>query len=231
MVVTSLFAPLLSGRRVKLVGEEAGIDGLAASLKVDQGLSFVKMTPAHLEMLSHEATAEPAADWSRCFILGGEALMAESLSFWRKNAPQTRIVNEYGPTETVVGCCIYEVSAQTPTTGPVAIGNPTNNTQLYVLDQRMRLVPRGVVGELFISGDGVARGYHNRPSLTAERFLPDPFSSTPGSRMYKTGDLTRMQADSSLEYRGRNDEQLKIHGYRIEPGEIETALRQHRVSS
>ncbi|HKG80853.1 MAG TPA: amino acid adenylation domain-containing protein, partial [Pyrinomonadaceae bacterium] len=227
MVVTSLFAPLLTGGKVRLAAEESGVDALVESLKLDRDLSFIKLTPAHLELLAEETAAVQVSDWTRGLILGGEALMAEPILYWRRNAPQTRIFNEYGPTETVVGCCVYEVSEQTPDTGPVSIGSPTANTQLYVLDRRMQLVPRGVVGELFISGDGVARGYHNRPALTAERFLPDPFSGTPGSRMYKSGDLTRLSSDGNLDYLGRNDQQLKIRGYRIEPGEIESVLRQH----
>src|SRR5258706_4700255 len=144
MVVTTLFAPLLNGRRVRLSTEASSIDGLAESLKADCGMSFVKMTPAHLELLAQASAGERVSDWSRAFILGGEALMAESLSFWRENAPRTRIFNEYGPTETVVGCCVYEVLEQTPATGAVSIGSPTANTQLYVLNQRMRLSPRGV---------------------------------------------------------------------------------------
>jgi amino acid adenylation domain-containing protein len=227
MVVTSLFAPLLARTKVRLIADESPLDGLVESVKIDRELSFVKLTPAHLEMMAQEIAGEAVSDWSRAFIVGGEALMAESISFWRRNAPQTRIINEYGPTETVVGCCVYEVAQDTPATGPVSIGWPTANTQLYVLDNRMQLVPKGFVGELFISGDGVARGYHNRPSLTAERFLPDPFSGTPGLRMYKTGDLTRLSADAGLDYLGRHDQQLKIRGYRIEPGEVETVLRQH----
>ncbi|HET9711735.1 MAG TPA: amino acid adenylation domain-containing protein, partial [Pyrinomonadaceae bacterium] len=227
MVVTSLFAPLLTGTKVKLIADESPLDGLIESVKTDRDLSFVKLTPAHLEMMAQEIPAESVSDWSRAFIVGGEALMAESISFWRRNAPHTRIINEYGPTETVVGCCVYDVTQDTPATGPVSIGWPTANTQLYVLDDRMQLVPKGVAGELFISGDGVARGYHKRPSLTAERFVPDPFSTTPGARMYKTGDLARLSSNAGLDYLGRNDQQLKIRGYRIEPGEIESVLRQH----
>ena len=224
MVVTSLFVPLLAGRRVKLAVEDSGVDALVQSSKVDHDLSFVKLTPAHLELLAQETAGEQVSGWTRTFIVGGEALMAESISFWRNKA---RIVNEYGPTETVVGCCIYDVSEQIPAAGPVSIGTPTANTHLYVLDSRMQLVPRGVAGELFIAGDGVARGYHNRPALTAERFLPDPFSRTPGAHTYKTGDVARLSADGNLDYLGRNDQQLKIRGYRIEPGEIETVLRHH----
>ncbi|MBV9790643.1 MAG: non-ribosomal peptide synthetase, partial [Chloroflexi bacterium] len=109
----------------------------------------------------------------------------------------------------------------------ISLGPPIANTQLYVLDQRQRLVPVGVVGELYIGGDGVARGYLNRPALTAERFIPDPFSDQPGSRLYRTGDLVRYRYDGTLEFHGRADHQIKLRGFRIELGEIETALRQH----
>src|SRR5206468_10695914 len=126
--------------------------------------------------------------------------------------------NEYGPTETVVGCCKYEVSPDDPETGPVLIGRPIANTRLYVLDRHRMPVPTGEAGELYIGGAGVARGYLNQPELTAERFLANPFE--PGTRMYRTGDLVRYRADGNLEFLGRVDDQVKIRGYRIEPTEV-----------
>ncbi|HYO59951.1 amino acid adenylation domain-containing protein, partial [Archangium sp.] len=147
------------------------------------------------------------------------------------HAPQTRLINEYGPTETVVGCCIYEVAAGDAEAGSVPIGKPIANTQLYVLDRSLQLVPMGVLGELYIGGDGVGRGYLERPELTAERFIPDPFSAEPGARMYKTGDLVRYLSDGNLDFIGRVDTQVKVRGFRIELGEIEAVLAQHPAVS
>jgi acyl-coenzyme A synthetase/AMP-(fatty) acid ligase len=164
---------------------------------------------------------------TKLFVIGGENLLSESLLSWRDGAPSTRLINEYGPTETVVGCCVHEVSASDPRTGPVPIGRPIANTQLYVLDRHMNPLPPGVAGELYIGGAGVARGYLNRPELTRERFLADPFVEGPGRCLYKTGDLVRHRVDGTLEYLGRTDDQVKIRGYRIELGEIESKLAQH----
>ena len=138
-------------------------------------------------------------------------------------------MNEYGPTETVVGCSIYTVPPGRAISGAVPIGLPIANTQFYVLDARLQPVPIGVVGELYIGGDGVARGYLGRPDLTAERFIPDPFSGEPGCRLYKTGDLVRLLADrmANIEFLGRRDHQVKIRGYRVELGEVEAVLAEH----
>jgi non-ribosomal peptide synthetase component F len=134
------------------------------------------------------------------------------------------LFNEYGPTETVVGCCVHEVQAADPRSGSESIGRPIANTQLYVLDGNMGPVAPGVIGELFIGGVGVGLGYLNRIELTAERFLPDRFSGVSGARLYKSGDLARYRSDGTLEYLGRADDQVKVRGYRIEFGEIEATL-------
>src|SRR5262249_40558859 len=146
-------------------------------------------------------------------------------------APAMTLVNEYGPTETVVGCCVYTVTSATPARGPVPIGRPIANTQLYILDGRGEPVPVGVTGELYIGGDGVAPGYWGPPDLTSERFVPDPFSMAPGARLYRTGDLARYLPDGNIEYQGRIDHQVKIRGFRIELGEIEAVLAEHSAVS
>ena len=155
------------------------------------------------------------------FVIGGEGLFAENLRVWREAAPRTRLVNEYGPTETVVGCCVYEVRQNDPHNGPVPIGRPIANMRMYILDEDLRLLAEGVMGELYIGGVGVARGYLNREELTKERFLSDPFVGDPDARMYKTGDLARCRKDGLIEYLGRTDNQVKIRGFRIELGEID----------
>ena len=224
LTVTSLYPALLAGGQVELLPEDVGAQSLVASLRHGTQRGLVKITPAHLELLNQQVSASEAAGITRAFVIGGEALTAESLRVWRESAPQTRLINEYGPTETVVGCCIYEVRPEDPGNGPVPIGRPIANTQLHVLDEALQPVPAGAMGELYIGGAGVARGYLNRPELTRERFLPDTFSGRPGARLYKTGDLARYRSDGILEYLGRVDDQVKVHGYRIELGEIEATL-------
>jgi acyl carrier protein len=161
------------------------------------------------------------------FVIGGEAMKGESLSFWRRHAPTTRLINEYGPTETVVGCCVYEVPAGEVVAGAVPIGRPIANMQAYALDKRMKPVPVGVVGELYIGGAGVGRGYLNNPALTAERFVPNPYASQGGERLYRSGDMVRYLSEGDIEYVGRRDQQVKLRGFRIELGEVESVLTRH----
>ncbi|BCL83203.1 non-ribosomal peptide synthetase [Ktedonobacteria bacterium brp13] len=227
LTVTSLFVPLLTGQSLLLLSEEPGISALAAALSDKNGFTLAKVTPSHLEALRQVVSAEQLADATQVLIIGGEALRHESLAFWQRSAPRTRLINEYGPTETVVGCSIYEVPRESTSTGAVPIGKPIANMQLYVLDKHGQLVPVGVTGELYVGGEGVTRGYLNRPELTAERFVPHPFSSEPGARLYRTGDLARYQSNGDLEYVGRVDHQVKLRGFRIELGEIEAVLDKH----
>jgi len=225
LTVTSLFAPLLSGGAVTLVPEDLGILGLAEALRTGGDFSLIKLTPSHLEALSTELRDTELAGRTRALIIGGEALFARHLEIFREKAPETRLINEYGPTETVVGCAIHEVPPGPLPEGAIPIGRPIANTRLYVLDPQLRPVPIGVTGEIYIAGAQVGRGYLNRPELTAERFLADPFVN--GARMYRSGDLGRHRADGELEYLGRVDSQVKVRGFRIELGEIEAALVQH----
>nr|WP_249798555.1 amino acid adenylation domain-containing protein [Bradyrhizobium zhengyangense] len=224
LTVTSLYTTLLGGGTVELLPEDVGAQELLAALKAPGKRGLVKITPAHLELLNAQIAPEQAADAASAFVIGGENLVAETLRLWREHAPATRLFNEYGPTETVVGCCVHEVQIDDPTSGSVCIGRPIANTQLYVLDENMTPVAPGVAGELFIGGTGVGLGYLNRPELTAERFLSDPFSTETDARLYRSGDLARFRNDGVLEYLGRADDQVKIRGYRIELGEIEANL-------
>jgi amino acid adenylation domain-containing protein len=231
LTLTALFAPLLAGRRVELLPSRPGVESLAAALASGRDWSFVKLTPSHLALLAG-ALGKGAANGSgggrmRTLVVGGESLPAASLSFFRDREPGLSAVNEYGPTETVIGCSFHRVGPGDPWEGDVPIGRPIANARLYVLDRGLRLVLQGARGELAIGGLGVARGYHGRPDLTAERFVPDPFATSPGERLYLSGDLVRQAADGTLSFLGRNDEQLKIRGHRIEPGEIEAALAMH----
>jgi len=235
LTITGLFAPLMVGRRVQILPEDIGVETLSTALREERNYSLVKITPAHLELLSQQLSPEEVTGRTRAFIIGGENLLGETIAFWQDHAPDTVLVNEYGPTETVVGCCVYQVPEGEHIEGSVPIGRPIINTQLYILDPNLQPVPLGVPGELYIGGAGVARGYLNRPELTAKCFIPDPFTPTArgggqggaGARLYKTGDLCRYLPDGNIEFLGRTDHQIKIHGFRIELGEIEAVLSQH----
>jgi amino acid adenylation domain-containing protein/non-ribosomal peptide synthase protein (TIGR01720 family) len=227
-IFPSLFAPLLAGTSVILIPESHALEALAASLRTAGTFSMVKITPSQLEVLNQQIRQQAGrAGGVRTLVVGAEALRGELLASWQSAAPRTILLNEYGPTETVVGCSIYQV--ETAIAGAVPIGLPIANTQFYVLDAQMQPVPIGVPGELYIGGDGVAWGYHNRPTLTAERFVPDPFGATPGKRLYKTGDSVQYLSDraGNIVFMGRLDDQVKIRGYRVEPGEVEVLLGRH----
>lgn len=224
LTVTSLYPALLTGGQVELLGEDVGALNLLAALRETKHRNLVKITPAHLETLSQQLSGREMAGLTDLFVIGGENLQAENLRVWRESAPRTRLINEYGPTETVVGCCVYEVRPEDPHNGPVPIGRPIANMRMYILDENLLPQAPGVMGEIYIGGVGVARGYLNREELTRERFLKDPFSSDKEARMYRTGDLGRYRQDGIIEYLGRTDNQVKVRGYRIELGEIEAAL-------
>ncbi|MBW4506977.1 MAG: amino acid adenylation domain-containing protein [Scytonematopsis contorta HA4267-MV1] len=227
LTITSLLSPLLVGCAVELLPEEQGIEALSQALSKSSNLSLVKITPAHLELLKQQLSKENIANKTKAFIIGGENLLAENITFWQDVAPDTILVNEYGPTETVVGCCVYQVPVGKGSSGSIPIGKPIANTQLYVLDKYLQPVPIGVPGELHIAGIGLARGYLNQAELTALKFIPNPFSNNEGDRLYKTGDLVRHLPTGDIEYIGRIDNQVKIRGFRVELGEIEAAINNH----
>ncbi|HEY0738440.1 MAG TPA: amino acid adenylation domain-containing protein [Herpetosiphonaceae bacterium] len=163
----------------------------------------------------------------RLVIGGGEAIVPERLKSWQQLVgSRVGLINAYGPTETTVSATSYTATGDESVTATVPIGRPMANTHLYILDAALQPVPIGVIGELYIGGERVARGYLNRPELTAERFIPDPWSGS-GTRIYRTGDLARYRADGNVEFVGRGDNQVKIRGFRIELGEIEAALARH----
>jgi amino acid adenylation domain-containing protein len=158
-------------------------------------------------------------------LIGGEALSVEHVRRAYAHLPWTQIVNGYGPTENTTFSCCYPIPRDLPAEAhSVPLGRPIAHSSAYVLDERMRPLPAGLVGDIYLGGDGVARGYRSRPDLTAHHFLPDPFDSAPGARLYRSGDLGRFLPDGTLEFHGRRDGQLKIRGYRIEPAEVEWAL-------
>jgi amino acid adenylation domain-containing protein len=237
LTITALFTPLAAGGCVVLAGLDlAGLQDLAdlhnpSDSQVQPGhrerrieFSFVKATPSHLPMLE---ALTGAFSPSQELLLGGEALTGEALRPWREQHPGVTVCNVYGPTEATVNCTEYRISPgdECPP-GLVPIGRPLDNNQVYVLDAGLHPVPAGIVGELYVAGAGVARGYQDRPGLTSHRFVACPYGA-PGERMYRTGDLVRLQSDGNLVFLGRADDQVKLRGFRIELGEIEAALTGH----
>jgi amino acid adenylation domain-containing protein len=225
--ITRPSTPLLRGRRIRLLRDREEIDELYAQLQTNKDCGLVKLTPALLDVLGNRLVSEGVHSRVGIFVIGGELLSPTTIRLWRQIQPDAQLVNEYGPTESVVGCTSYEISPDTALTESIPIGRPIANTQIYILDSHGQPVPVGVAGELCIGGAGVARGYWNRPELTAERFLPDPFTRQAGVRMYKTGDIGRWLPSGTIEFLGRNDDQVKIRGFRIELEEIRGRLLEH----
>jgi amino acid adenylation domain-containing protein len=223
LTVTGLLAPLVVGQKVILLRESDGVDGLLEAVRSGHDYTLIKLTPTHLIALNHVLAQEQMKGKVRTLVVGGEALYRETVAPWQTNAPDTRIFNEYGPTETTVGSCVYQCGAQILGSDRIPIGTPINNTQLFVLDANLEPVPSGIIGELFIGGDGLARGYLNSEELNKTKFIQGP----DGRRIYRTGDMVRLCGDGNLEYLGRMDRQVKIRGFRIELGEIESALISH----
>ncbi|WP_372390813.1 non-ribosomal peptide synthase/polyketide synthase [Xanthomonas sp. NCPPB 3582] len=225
--LTTLVTPLLCGKQVVLLADENHRCLMQLLAYCQQSSPWLlKVTPAHLEALAGMA-ATPPRSTPHMIVVGGEQLTWRCVEKFRERVlSHAVIVNEYGPTETAVGCTVYasHVGDAPALASAVSIGRPIANTKMYILDQQGAPVPIGVAGELYIGGVGVARGYLNRAELTAARFLKDPFSDAPSARMYKTGDLVRWLPDGNIEFLGRNDFQVKIRGLRIELGEIEAKL-------
>ena len=215
-----LLPPVCGADLMIATGEEIREPDRLRSLIERQGASAMQATPQTWRLL---LAAGGVPTGLRLRLCGGEALprdLADQLS-----TPETVLWNVYGPTETTVWSAAGVVADGL---GPVEIGEPIEHTRVYLLDERLRPVPVGVLGEVFIAGRGVARGYHDRARLTAQAFRPDPWSDEPGARMYRTGDLGRWREGGGLELIGRTDHQVKVRGFRIECGEIEAILRSHR---
>ncbi|AUG78198.1 Non-ribosomal peptide synthetase [Kitasatospora sp. MMS16-BH015] len=222
LVVPNVWAPLLTGRPVRMLPQDLELTDLGAELLAGAPYGFLKLTPGHLEILSHQITPEQAGALAEVIVVAGEALPGTLAQRWIDRLGAGRLVNEYGPTEASVGTSINPLTGPVPA-GIVPIGKALPNLRMHVLDQHLQPVPVGVPGELYVAGTGLARGYGNNPALTATHFVPDPFGE-PGARLYRTGDLARLLADGNVDFLGRLDHQVKIRGHRIELGEIESAL-------
>ncbi|WP_437589099.1 amino acid adenylation domain-containing protein [Sorangium sp. So ce1000] len=224
---TSLFGALCSGRALHVLSEARIFDPDATAEYMSRhGVDALKIVPSHLGALLEAARPERVLP-TRCLVVGGEASSWELIERIRTLAPGCTVVNHYGPTETTVGSLTWQVDPAGGRSGAtVPIGRPLPNTQAYVLGLNFEPVPVGVPGELYLGGAGVTRGYHARPELTAERFVPDPFGGVPGGRLYRTGDRARLLANGAIEFLGRTDHQIKLRGHRVELGEIEARLRE-----
>jgi amino acid adenylation domain-containing protein len=247
-----IWGALLNGARLVVVGREEILSPPAVAARLRQeGVSALFLTPTGLRQVVAEVPDAFAGVAN--LLLGGEALEAPVLRQVLENGAPGRLLNAYGPTESTTYATWHLVDRVEPGASTVPIGRPVSNTRAYVLDAALRPLPLGVPGELYLGGDGLARGYLGRPALTAERFLPDPFSGVPGARLYRTGDRVRWKECESakvrecesapgsdsrtlglshsrtavLEYFGRLDQQVKVRGHRVEPGEIEAVLRAH----
>ncbi|HEX7240703.1 MAG TPA: amino acid adenylation domain-containing protein, partial [Longimicrobiaceae bacterium] len=219
--------PLVSGGAVRVIPTER-ITDMAALVAEIRDAALLHAVPALMRQVVRTVAASPegpVAGVRRAFV-GGDVVPADLWAEMRAAFPEAELWVLYGPTEGTILCTAHRVDDPARATRTL-IGSPLANARVYVCDEPTRQVPVGVPGELLLGGRGVAEGYQGRPDLTAERFVPDPFGGEPGARLYRTGDRVRWLADGTLEFQGRTDQQVKVRGYRIEPGEIEATLLRH----
>jgi amino acid adenylation domain-containing protein len=223
LTVTSIFVPLITGGSVRIYPDTEKNGMVIREVFRDNAVDVVKLTPSHLALVRD---LDLATSRIRTLIVGGEDFKTDlAKTIHRLSNGRMTQFNEYGPTEATVACMIHRYVPAQDVRASVPIGKPSDNMRVYVLDRRLQSVPTGVIGEMYVAGVNVARGYLNRAALTAERFLADPF--VPDERMYRTGDVARWLPNGQLEFLGRNDHQVKVGGVRIELAEIEAALLTH----
>lgn len=223
-----MLVTLLSGATLMLPGPGTVAPTDLLSYLADHRVTVMDLTPAYWHQVL--AIAEPGDHrlrTIRLMITGGDMAEPADCAAAVRAAPGARLLNAYGLTETTITTTLYDVSGSGVDGGPVPAGRPIPHAQVLVLDEDLDPVPAGTAGEIYIGGRGVARGYLGKPAATAERFLPNPYSDVPGARMYRSGDLGRWRADQNLEVIGRADRQLKVHGFRVDPVEIENVLASH----
>jgi len=229
--VEEIFTTLTNGATLVL-RTDSMLDSMAIFLQQCQewGITILDLATNfwHELTLSLDKESLTLPDSVRLVVIGAEKALPERLATWHKNVGQrVRLLNGYGPTEATIAASFCDLTQETKVRAVVPIGKAIDNLQLYILDQHLQPVPIGIPGELHIGGVGLARGYYNRPDLTNERFISNPFRNNPNARLYKTGDLVRYRSDGNIEFLGRTDHQVKIRGFRIELGEIESTLSQH----
>jgi surfactin family lipopeptide synthetase C len=229
--IEEILPSLVSGASVVLREPAVWLPSEFRQKLAELGLTVIQLTPAYWHQLAEtwaNAIEPISAHQLRLVIIGGDIMSAKTLQLWRQTPfNNVRLLNTYGPTETIITATSFEIpmaDRRQAMLERIPIGRPLGNRQIYVLDHWCRPAPVGVPGELHIGGTALARGYHNRPELTAEKFIADPFSRRAGARLYRTGDLVRYLTDGNIEFLGRVDQQVKIRGFRIELGEIESIL-------
>ncbi|MEM6684912.1 MAG: amino acid adenylation domain-containing protein [Bacteroidota bacterium] len=215
LTLTSLWLPIVHGGAVTVFDTKNDILTVLETY-VTSTISCIKLTPSHVNLLAELNIKTPTLEVA---IVGGEELKPQQVSILKEINPAIKIYNEYGPTETTIGCIVQEIFNEKE---PIYIGKPIANTDVYILDAQGNLVTEGIVGELYIGGLGVAKGYVNREELTASKFVSHPYKT--GEKIYKTGDFGRWLHDGTIDYVGRQDDQVKLMGHRVELGEIETEI-------
>ena len=225
LAIPNLFVGLLQGRTVHILAQPLDVMSFAEDLSAGAPYAFLKLAPGHLDLLSAQLTPSQCAALTSLVISAGDKFTDRLANHWFELAG-VDVASEYGPTEITIGNSAEFVQAPVAG-GLVPLGRPIPGTTMYVLDHAQRLVPPGGLGEVYVGGVGVATGYFARPGLTAQQFLPDPWSSVPGARMYRTGDLARGTADGQVLFEGRRDGQVKIRGFRVEIDEITSVVAGH----
>ncbi|WP_143693348.1 amino acid adenylation domain-containing protein, partial [Vibrio mangrovi] len=218
-----VWAPLLNGAAVVVIEQDTllNVQSFAQALENRQ-VSILWLTVGLFNQYAEGLKA--VLPGLRYLLVGGDALDPAVIRRVLAESAPAHLLNGYGPTETTTFALTYEITAVSEDAASIPLGRPIGNTQVYLLNPQGQPVPQGVVGELYIGGDGVALGYLNQDELTAERFVADPYSAAADARMYRTGDLGYLRSDGTIEFVGRNDFQVKVRGFRIELGEIESAL-------
>jgi natural product biosynthesis luciferase-like monooxygenase protein/amino acid adenylation domain-containing protein len=221
-----IWGALLAGARLVIIDKDVMLSPAEFAAQLEEhGVTVMFLTTA---LFNHMAGELPSAFRGlRHLLFGGEAVEPKWVGEVLEKGRPGRLLHVYGPTETTTFATFEEVAAVGERAHTVPIGRPLTNVQIYLLDERLRPVPVGVAGELCVGGSGLARGYLDRPALTAERFIPDPFSAEPGARLYRSGDSARRLPDGRIEFLGRRDGQVKIRGFRVEPGEVEALISAH----
>ena len=220
-----IWAPLLNGARLAIA--DPGMHGVEeiAAIAGRHGVTTMWLTASIFHALVDAGSTVPPG--LRQLLVGGDVVSPAHAQRFLAAVPACTLINGYGPTENTTFSCCYRIPSAAAIADGVPVGAPIAHSSAYLLDDDMRPVEAGAIGELYVGGDGVARGYLNLPAETAERFVPDPFAASAGARMFRTGDLARRRPDGVIEFRGRADGQVKVRGFRIELGEIEVALRAH----
>ena len=220
--ITSLFSPLMVGRSI-VIPSKRGIEIFDDEIIQNNSFDFVKMTPAHLLVLKERLDYQKIKNWTYNVVVGGEALLKEHVLWLKEIGFEWNIINEYGPTETVVGSSTFSFSLKDEIPDKIPIGKPIYNTQFYIVDKNLNILPENEIGEIIITGEGVSKGYLENETLTKEKFINNFLLKN--NRAYRTGDLGYYKKNGDYYYEGRIDEQIKIQGYRIEISEIETQIR------